>query len=291
MTGEQLPRARLRRRGFLNVAVWIVPLLAALVAGFLVFQRLQEQGPEIIIYFKDGGGLRVGQTPIKYRGVQIGEVSGVELSEDQQYVLVKARLRHTAASLAREGAVFWIVRPQVGWGNVTGLNTVISGPEIEVLPGQGEPTKLFTGLDRAPVAMGALGLKVILKAERPHSLKPNSPVYYRGVEVGIVQDLELAPNSTSADIHVLIWERYAPLVRTGSAFWNVSGASMKGGIFKGIEIDIESLRSVVAGGIEFASPPGAPRAPPGSVFFLHDSARPEWLAWNPKIPIAREAQK
>ncbi len=291
MTGEEPPKARLRRRGLLNVVVWIVPLVAAVVAGFLVWQRMQQTGPEITLKFRDGSGLRVGLTPIKYRGVQIGEVSGVELTEDHQQVLVKARLKRTAASLASEGALFWIVRPQLGWGNVTGLNTVISGPEIEVLPGKGGAAlSEFNGLDRAPVAMGAPGLKIVLKAERPHSLKANSPVYYRGVEVGIVQEVDLAPNSTSAELHLLIWERFAPLVRTGSAFWNVSGASVKGGIFKGIQVEVESLRSLIAGGIEFASPDGAPRAKPGTVFFLHGGPRKDWLAWNPKIPVPREGE-
>jgi paraquat-inducible protein B len=289
VSGEALPKARIKRRNWLNAVVWVVPLVAALVAGWLVYQRYQELGNEITIRFRDGGGLRVGITPVKYRGVQIAEVSGIELSPDNEYVLVKARLRKDAESVARAGAVFWILRPQVGFGNVTGLNTVISGPEIQMLAGKGEPQREFVGIENPPVALGAKGLKLVLKAERPRSLRANSPVYYRGVEVGIVQQVELAPNATAADIHVLIWDRYAQLVRSGSAFWNVSGASVKGGIFKGIEVDVESLRSLVSGGIEFASPPGAPAAKGGAVFFLHEAPRNDWLAWNAKINVPREA--
>jgi paraquat-inducible protein B len=203
-------------------------------------------------------------------------------------VLVKARLRRTATALATEGAVFWIVRPQVGWGNVTGLSTVISGPEIQVLAGKGEPQRSFKGLERAPVALGQAGLKVVLKAERPVSLRPNSPIYYRGVEVGTVQEIDLSPNATAADIHIIIWQRYAPLVRTGSAFWDASGLSLKGGLLKGMEIEIESLRALVAGGIEFASPEKSPPAKSGTVFFLHAAPRKEWLAWNPRIAVPKE---
>ena len=292
MTGEELPRveelpvARVRRPGLLSVVVWIVPIVALIVAGFLVYQRVQQYGPQITIRFKDGGGLRVGQTPIKYRGVQVGEVTGVELSSDHQYVLVQARMRHSAAGLAREGATFWIVRPQVGFGNITGLNTVITGPEIQVMPGKGEKTaREFTGLERAPVDLGQPGIKVVLKAERPRSIKPNTPVFYRGVQVGAVQEVSLAANASAAEIHLLIWQGYAPLVRTGSAFWNVSGASVKGGIFKGLEVDVESLRSLAIGGIEFASPEGSPRAKSGTVFFLHGAPQPAWLAWNPRIAV------
>jgi len=289
MTGEELPKSHVRRRRPWLQTMWVVPLVAAAVAAWLVYDRVRQYGPEITIQFKDGGGLRVNQTPIKYRGVQVGEVTGLEITKDRGHVLVKARLQHTAASLASEGAVFWIVRPQVGWGNVTGLNTVISGPEIQLLAGKGEkPVTQFTGLERAPVAMGASGLKIILKAERPVSLRPNSPVFYRGVEVGVVQDVDLSRDSTAADIHIIIWQRYAALVRSGSAFWDASGVSVKGGLLKGMEIDFESLRALIAGGIEFASPEKSPQARPGTTFFLHGSPQKEWLGWSPKIPVAQE---
>ena len=284
MTGEELPKARTRKRRLFRL-VWVVPLVAALVAGWLVLDRMREYGPTVVIKFADGGGLRVGQTPIKYRGVQIGEVTGIELSDDQKQVLVKARLRRSAATIARDGAKFWIVRPQVGLGNISGLGTVFQGPEIQASPGTGETKRVFAGLESAPVGFETPGLKIILRAERPKSVKPNSPVYYRGVEVGVVQKLDLGPNSASADIQVLIYERYASLVRQGSAFWNASGASVTGGLLRGIDVEIESLRALIAGGIEFASPDNSPRAKPGTVYFLHESPRREWLAWAPRIPV------
>jgi paraquat-inducible protein B len=286
VTGEELPKARVRRRRLFNLA-WIIPLIAAAVAGWLIWERMRERGPEVTITFNDGGGLRVGLTPVKYRGVVIGEVSGVALSEDHKQVLVRARLQRSAEPIAREGAVFWIVRPQVGFGNVTGLNTVLTGPEIHVLPGKGDSVKKeFVGLDSAPVGLETAGLKIILRAERPRSIRPNTPVNYRGVEVGMVQKLELGPNSMSADIHVLIFQRYASLVRQGSAFWDTSGVNVRGGLLKGIELEIESLRTIATGGIEFATPSEkAPRVKPGTVFFLHDKPREEWLSWLPRIPV------
>ena len=290
MTGEVLPKARVRKRRLFNLA-WLVPLVAAAVAGFLIWQRYQERGPEVTIGFSDGGGLRVGITPVKYRGVVIGEVSGVELSRDHNRVLVRTRLQRAAANaVAREGAVFWIVRPQVGFGNVQGLNTVLTGPEIQVLPPRNEDAPKayeFAGLDSAPVGLGMPGLKIVLRAERPRSIRANTPVHYRGVEVGVVQNVELAPNATSADVHVLIYERYAGLVRQGSAFWDTSGVNVRGGLLKGIEVDIESLRTIATGGIEFATPSEkAPRAKPGTVFFLYDKPKDEWLSWLPRIALS-----
>lgn len=287
MTGEELPKSRVRRRRLVNLA-WVIPLIAAVVAGYLIYERMRERGPEIIISFNDGGGLRVGLTPLKYRGVVIGEVTGVSLSGDQQRVLVRARLQRSAAAIAREGAVFWILRPQVGFGAITGLGTVLSGPEINVLPGNADAAQrtAFTGLDSAPVGLETAGLTIILRAERPRSIRPNTPVHYRGVEVGMVQKLDLGPNSMSADIHVLIFQRYAGLVRQGSSFWDTSGIDLKASLLKGIDVNIESLRTLATGGIEFATPSEkASRVKPGTVFFLHDRPKEEWLSWLPRIPI------
>src|SRR5262249_41633467 len=96
----------------------------------------------------------------------------------------------------------------------------------------------------------------------------------------------LAPNATSADVHVLIYERYAGLVRQGSAFWDTSGVNVHGSLLKGIDVDIESLRAIATGGIEFATPSAtAPRAKPGTVFFLYDKPKEEWLSWLPRIAL------
>lgn len=286
MTGEELPKARVRRRRMPNVA-WLVPLIALMVAGYLVWDRWRERGPEVRITFSDGAGVRVGVTPVMYRGVQVGEVTGVGLTENHEKALVRVRLKRSAAAIAREGTRFWIVRPQVGFGNITGLNTVLTGPEIQALPAEGgAPRSEFAGLDSAPVGLEAEGLKLVLRAERPRSLRPNTPVHYRGVEVGLVQKVDLGPNSTSADVHVLIFQRYAGLVREGSAFWDTSGVNVKAGLLKGIEVDIESLRAIATGGIEFATPSAkAPRVKPGTVFFLHDQPKEEWLSWLPRIPL------
>ncbi len=233
MTGEQIPKARVRRRRLFRL-VWVVPVIALGVAAYLCRQHMRSIGPEISITFPDAGGLRVGQTPINYRGVQIGEVIGIGLGEDRKQALVKARLHKSAAPIASEGARFWIVRPQLGLNQVTGLSTVLSGPEINVIPGNGEKLqKHFVGLDGAPVALGVPGLRLVLRAERPKGVRVNTPVNYRGVEVGMVHRIELAPNSASADIHILIHTRYANLVRAGSAFWNTSGVQATGGILKG----------------------------------------------------------
>ena len=287
MSGDQIPKARVRRRRLLRLT-WMVPVMAVVVAAYLVFHRMQDYGPEITVSFTDGGGLRVGQTPVRYRGVQVGEVTGVRLSKDEKKALVRIRLIKSAEGIAREGSRFWVVRPHVGFGQVTGLATVLSGPEIDVVPGKedAKPEFTFTGLETPPSTIEG-GLRIIVRAARP-KMRPDAPVYYRGVEVGTVQKIDLAPNALSADVYVVIYPRYVSLVREGSSFWDVSGLNIRGGVMKGLEVEFESLRAFITGGIEFATPPGTGRAKPGTVFFLYDEPKKEWLAWAPKIPVPAE---
>ncbi|HKC16263.1 MAG TPA: MlaD family protein, partial [Steroidobacteraceae bacterium] len=254
------------------------------------YERVREIGPAITIKFKDGSGLRTGVTPIKYRGVSIGEVVAVGLSDDHQYVLATARLRGAVAALAADGARFWIVRPEVGLGNITGLSTVITGPEIQMLPGSGQPRSEFVGLENVPAESEHKGLAITLHCTRLGFIRPHSPIFYRGIEVGAVHDTRLSPDATGVDLQVFISQRYVPLVRDGSKFWKISGVGISGGLFRGLEFKLESLSTLVTGGIEFATPEYADGASARKEtgFELYDEPQKEWMTWAPRIPIKKE---
>ncbi len=289
LSSGTLPSANIRKSRWRFSIVWIIPLVAAITAGVLIYDRLHEWGPQITISFKDASGVRTGQTQVKYRGIPIGDVTAIELSPDQRHAIVKVRLRRSAAGVARKGSAFWIVRPQVGLENITGLATVLTGPEIHALPGGGEAASEFAGLDSAPTAIESTGLKILLRASQLGALKPNAPVYYRGIEVGAVENARLSRDAASVDIHIVVRKRYGRLVRSSSKFWVVGGADVSGGLLRGVEIKVESLRSLLVAGVAFATPDdGGKPAPNGMGFLLYDEPRKEWLEWAPKISLPRE---
>jgi paraquat-inducible protein B len=283
----ELPRAAVRRKRWGFAVVWIVPLVAAIVAAYLVYGRLDDLGPSITITFKDGDGLRPDQTEIRYRGVRIGEIDDVKLTEDPDQVLVRARLRRSAASVAREGSTFWIVRPEVGFGAVRGLTTVLTGPYIQVHPGTGPPRTDFRGVERVSPTLGRSGLRITLDVYQVGTIRAGTPVQYRGVQVGTIVSVDLARDATTAQLQAFVEQRYARLVRSGSRFWNVSGLDVHLSLFKGLEINLESLRSLATGGIAFATPEDANSVSvkDGTIFPLHDKPEKEWLQWRPKTPI------
>jgi paraquat-inducible protein B len=261
-------------------------------AAILIFQNLQSFGPGITIQFETASGLDANQTVIRYRGVRVGSVKSVQLTPDLRHVEVRGRLNRFASNLAREGSVFWIVRPEVGAAGVHALETIVSGPYIEALPanGKGKPQYNFEGADDAPVLKQGSGIEFVLHAGLIRSLGPNSPVYYRGLQAGKVQYLELSDDARVVNVHVFIKASFAPLVRSNSVWWNAGGIDVNWHLLSGLSMTAENLRAVVTGGVSFATP-NEPEdaAPPGMSFALHEKPELKWLEWTPRIAITNAA--
>ena len=288
---SDFPRAKVKRQAVLSL-IWLVPLIAAVVAGVLVFQNLQKFGPDITIQFQSASGLDANQTVIRYRGVRVGSVQSIRLTRDLRNVEVRARLYRFAAGLAREVSVFWIVRPEVGAAGVHALETIVSGPYIEALPeeGQSKSQNHFVGAEEAPVIKQGNGIEFVLHSAQVRSLSPSSPVYYRGLQAGKVQYLELSEDATTVNIHVLMKPSFAPLVRLNSVWWNAGGIDINWHLLSGLSMTAENLRAVVTGGIAFATPnePDEP-ARSGMAFTLHVRPDEKWLEWAPRIAITNAA--
>src|SRR2546423_11682039 len=118
MTAPPTPQVS-RARSF--SIVWVVPLLALAVGGWMIFGELRQRGPMIAIEFADGSGIEAGKTVLEHKGVTVGMVKAVELKPDHSGVRVQLRLDKSATSLATADAQFWAVRPEIGFSGVRGL--------------------------------------------------------------------------------------------------------------------------------------------------------------------------
>ena len=270
--------------------IWIVPLCAAIATAYYVYEHAQDRGPIISIAFADVEGIHEDDTNVQYRGVEIGKVIAMKLSDDHAHAIVKVRLHKSAAAIATKGAMFWIVRPEVSTATIQGLGTLVTGPYIQANPGTGEAQSDFTGLDHPPFNIDKDGLRIVLQASNLEHLQPGSPIYYRGFEVGGIDHAELGRDATHVNVQAIVWRRYARLVRTNSRFWSVSGANVKGGMLTGVEVKVNSLSSLISGGVAFASPDQemGERANDGSTFTLNDEPHKEWLSWSPPILVDPE---
>ncbi len=235
--------------------VWIVPLVALIIGGWLVYKAISEQGPTITIVFKNAKGLEAGKTKIKFKDVDIGILETIELSDDLSHVILAAQLVDGMEQHLTDQAKFWVVRARLTAGEVSGLGTLFAGAYIAMDPGQkGQPQTVFKGLERPPVVTADLpGKHFILKSEKLGSLDIGSPIYYRQIQVGQIADYQLDEDGQNVTVKIFINDPHHNLVYSNTRFWNASGIDMTMDA-TGIKIDTQSIVSMMIGGIAFETP-------------------------------------
>ena len=271
-----LPRVQQSRRPRLSL-VWLVPLLALAVGASLVVRSVLQTGPRIEIEFRTAEGLEPGKTEVRYKEVVIGRVQTVTLRDDRQHVIAEVQLDRSAAGVAVDDTTFWVVRPRIGVGGVSGLGTLLSGAYIGVDAGKADTAKSrFVGLENPPyVLRGEPGSGYILLAADLGSLDVGSPVYYRRTRVGRVVGYSLDAGRDQLSVKVFIEAPYQRLVTPQTRFWNASGVDLSLNA-NGLTINTQTLTSVLAGGIAFEQPDADPRQPAaaaGTEFTLFDDRK------------------
>lgn len=253
----ELPRPVVKRRRFNASLIWLIPALAALVGLSLVINNWLQAGPQITISFQSAEGLEAGKTPVKYKNVVIGRVNKIHLSGDRSHVLVNVALEKSAEGFATRDTRFWVVRPRIGLGGVSGIDTLLSGAFIGADVGDStEYQDEFKGLELPPaVNHGAPGRSFVLHSDDLGSLDIGSPVYYRRIQVGRVASYELDQDGKGVSLHIFVDGPNDKFVTRSSRFWNASGVDVSIGA-NGLKLNTQSLATVLAGGVAFQDPPG-----------------------------------
>ena len=258
-------QAPIKTRRFSVSLVWIVPIIAVLVGISLVVHSILQEGPTITVTFKTGSGLTANKTEVKYRNVVIGQVSEVELSNDQKSVNATIKLAKQAESFTREDSQFWVVRPRIGAGGVSGIDTLLSGDYIGADIGQANArAKNFKGLENPPpITYGEPGKRFMLNTPDLGSLDIGSPVYYRKIPVGQVVAYTLDADGKGVNIEVFIHSPNDAFVTENTRFWNASGIDVNVGA-NGFAVKTESLSAILVGGIAFRAPEYSPNDKPAT---------------------------
>jgi paraquat-inducible protein B len=256
-------------------STWIIPVVAIALGLWLVWQHYSDLGPQANIRFETAEGIEAGRTKIRCRSVDVGVVEGVTLSADLQHVNVGIRLTGENEMLLNEDTRFWVVRPRVGGGAISGLGTIISGAYLELDPGRSErQTRGFIGLEDPPATpTGVPGVRIQLSASQGGSLGPGSIVRYRGLEVGRIETRRFDEKTQWLVYDVFIKSPFEKLVTSGSRFWNDSGIAFRAGS-GGFNFRAGSLDSILTGGVSFDVPRNGTAGEPiidGASFRLYDN--------------------
>ncbi len=283
MTEEGFPVADVTektRPRFTRISrMWWITLACIAVAVYLTWKSIDATGPEIVVLFPDGHGLKPGDS-IRHRGIEIGRVESVKLNPSLEGIVVTAMLDPDAAVVACEGSRFWIVRPQLDLTGVRGLETAVGAKYIAVLPGgSGQAKTEFEGLAMEPPgSLGRGGIEIILRGDHRWGVNPGSPLTWRGVEVGQVLSSSLSPDALHVDTRVRVLDNYRRLLSRDSKFWVTSGVHVGMDGLK-FQVSADSLATIARGGVAFITP-GRPAETdavrPGDVFTLHEDEDERW---------------
>lgn len=268
----EAPEPEVRKHSWLPPLVWLIPIVAGVVGLSLVAQLWMQHGPTITISFKTAEGLEAGQTKVKFKNVDIGVVRSIGLSKDRSRVRVKVELTKNAESFAVKGTRFWIVRPRIAAGGISGLNTLFSGAYIGVDAGKSpEDEDNFLGLEVPPaITTDQPGRQFVLHTPDLGSINVGVPVYFRHIEVGQIVAYHLDSDGKGVTLRVFVNAPFDRFVTSNTRFWHASGFNVTADL-SGFKVQTQSMIQVLLGGIAFNSPPGdtnTVEAVPDTVFTL-----------------------
>jgi paraquat-inducible protein B len=255
--------------------IWIIPIVAALLGAWLAWQYYASRGPAITVTFETADGIVAGKTPVMCRSVTVGTVENVTLTDDMKGVVVKMQMTNEATRLLTSDTQIWVVRPRYGAGGISGLSTLVSGSYIELAPGVSDvPRRDFVGLEQPPVTpQGVPGLHVTLITDEAGGISAGTAITYKGLSAGRIESRIFHPENGKVEFRAFISAEFAPLVRTNTKFWNVSGLDVQVDA-NGLKLRTGTLESLLTGGITFGQTAGSPSGPPapdGAIFPLYES--------------------
>lgn len=266
--------------------LWLFPFFAVLLSLWLFRDYLNQHGPEIKIIFEDAASLQPEKTKVRFRGVPIGVVKKISISEDNKNVTAYIQLQKDSAQFAVAGSKFWIVAPKVNFQGISGLETILEGTYISVLPGKidAEEKKEFIGqMGNETLDSVENSRAYYLESKNAESLSVNDIITFRGFNIGSVTKVTLGKTSQKVLVQINIQNKFVKLIRSNTAFWKKVGIQAKLGLF-GSSVKVNSLDSILHGGIEVFTPdPPGPIAESSSRFTLLPEPPKDYEKWNPVL--------
>ncbi|KZN39089.1 mammalian cell entry protein [Pseudoalteromonas luteoviolacea CPMOR-2] len=253
--------------------IWIVPIIAIIITGWMLYQHQANKGHIIFLKMETADGIIAGKTEVKVRSVQVGLVESLRLQIEQNAVIATIRINKHYDSLLTEDAKFWTVKPRVDETGISGLNTLLSGVYIELLPGESESSaSLFTMQNQpALISPDVQGVRYSLTAANAEVLDVGTGIFFRNYKIGQVESASFNEKTLEMDYGIFVNSPYDELISKNVIFWVNSGVEVDLST-EGIRVSTGSLSKLIKGGISVDYPPGTDAdaiAPESSQYKLH----------------------
>ena len=210
-SSEKLSAEVVSRQGI--SIIWFVPLIALIFGGWLGVNALSEQGTFITIEFENGAGIVPKKTEVRYKGLVTGLVNKVVPSDDLQSVIAHVEISKTFSDYLTENTQFWLVSADISLQGVSGLDTLLSGSYIHIIPDTDDDADSqdhFIALKEAPqLDMATPGLHLTLQTKVLGSISENSPITFKQIPIGYVTGYHYA-EKTKQSISIFLLNKNMP---------------------------------------------------------------------------------
>jgi paraquat-inducible protein B len=261
--------------------IWFLPVVAAILGLWILFQNVTHANSTIKIHFENAESIIVDKTRIRYKGVIVGTVKKIELDSNSG-INVIATVESHATFMLRENTQFWLVSPKASLTSISGLDTLFSGSYINLHPGNGDGATNFSAVSEQPITIPDNALLVLLQSDNAGSISEGTPLFYKKIKVGEVLRTRLSKNNQFININAFIDKKYSHLVKEESKFWNISGLAANISP-SGIDFKLDSISTLIAGGITFSSPNESKKVSGNKPFTLFESIEESKIGLNIKL--------
>jgi paraquat-inducible protein B len=171
------------------------------------------------INFIDVNGIEEN-TPIIYKGIEIGKITNVKLDKD--VLNTKAFIYEEYKYLLTNNTKFFIEEPTVSFDGVKNLGNIIKGNFVSLEYNKGEYKNNFTAINKKDINENSSNIKLELFTDNLNSISEKSKVYYKNIEVGKVESYSLTSDLQKVKILVSINEKYKDLINDHILFYDMS---------------------------------------------------------------------
>ncbi|MEA2028531.1 MAG: MlaD family protein, partial [Campylobacterota bacterium] len=148
---------------------------------------------------------------------------------------------------------FWIVKPEVDSSGVSGLETILTGTYINLYTEQDESyKKVYIGLEKS-YQVHDRGHRFTLTTNKATNVKIGSPIYYRNIQIGKVEKIDL-DKDLSLNIGIVIKDEYQRFINQSTKFWvqSVMDFNFENSNFN---MNLAPLSHMLKGGLEIFTNP------------------------------------
>lgn len=220
---------------------------------FRLYKDLKTAGRGIAvsITLPDDNNISASGSPIMYRGIEIGQITDLQLSEGREDIVASAAIQPAFSDMLTSGSQFILEEAKVSLSGVENLANIVKGNFLTLIPGEGQRARTFSAVRKEEFKrQQARSVSLQLIANNSFGLEKGANILYRGISIGSITQVSLKDDDVIFD--TLIDSDYASLIKSQNRFF-VTGSASAELTESGLNISVPPAKQLLTGSISFVS--------------------------------------